>query len=131
MAVFLFLVYPYVIVSINVRNIGKMKPRISKFKACFMHERAIIHMIGQAEFVGRDGVTVAEVASWMNVTKATARKHLKDMQVRGLVHMMQFPYKNTTIHCYFLTPSSRQEYEQGKLVVSYRYYVQRVLGIII
>lgn len=108
-----------------------MKKINSKYNSSLSHRKAILHMIGQSVEVFREYVKIADVASWMNVSKPTARKHLHAMWLRGEIRMWHIPYKNTIIYMIDLTDEVKQQYEDKDYEIDYRMYAQRVMKAIL
>lgn len=103
-----------------------------KYNGSSIHVNAILHMIGQLQSMAWDGVTVAEIAKFMNVSKPTARKYLRELEIRGLVKKYRFQYRgNSIIHKYMLGIESMRLYREGKMKWQYEMYVRQVLKIIL
>jgi hypothetical protein len=95
------------------------------------HKRAILHMIGQYVNVFNEHATVKDVASWMNVSKATALKHLKMMRENEEINMFKRDYKNTFMWEIDLQIDTFREYAQGQFEAEYKIYAQQVLKVIL
>lgn len=109
-----------------------MKDKKFKFKYTKGHIWAILHMIGQSQFVFKEAVSCSDVAAWMNVTKPTARKYLKDMTEIGLLNTYREKYKtNATIDRWYLNSSILDAYARDEFKPAYRVYAQRVMGVIL
>jgi len=107
-----------------------MAKKITKYDRSGSHKRAILHMIGQVEYMVYGKVTVRDVATWMNVCKRTALKHLKRMEANKEVVLTKATYKNTYMYTIELESDTYIEYLYGYYVNDYQLYCQRVMGII-
>lgn len=107
-----------------------MATKMKKYGGSDAHKRAVLHMIGQVEYMVYGDVKVRDVATWMNVCKRTALKHLKRMEANGEVVLTKVPYKNTYMYTVKLSSDTYNEYMDGYFVNDYQLYCQHVLGII-
>lgn len=109
-----------------------MSNQKGKFKYSTQHVHAILHMIGQCQDTFGHKPTTAEVASWMNVTKATARKHLKRMEENGKLIMNKVEHRPLVYkHTWQLSVHEYDKYKAKQFTMDYHFYVQKVLGLIL
>lgn len=102
-----------------------------KFNGSNRHKAAILHMIGQSQSVFLEYATVSDIATWMNVSKTTARKYLLIMSNDGEIEMVKKPYKNMGIIQIGLTDVTWREFLNGTFKDEYTVYAQRVMGIVL
>lgn len=109
-----------------------MSSKESKFNGSASHRRAILHMIGQVVDMFKKEPTTSEVASWMNVSKPTARKHLKEMREQGELWMSsEYHRPNVCKHTWRLTSMLEYHYDEGLLKADYQCYAQKVMKVIL
>lgn len=109
-----------------------MKSKQKKYNGSKSHKNAILHMIGQVTHTTKDCVYVADIAAWMNVSKTTALKHLKEIEKMDEIDMTKIPYKsNSYIYKIWLDGCVLHEYLNGEYIRDYLEYAQEVLGVII
>lgn len=110
-----------------------MQVKKLKYNGSGTHERAILHMIGQSEDVFKSKPSTAEIAAWMNVGKATARKHLNAMVEDGKLIKTKVFYRQPDVYkdTWSLHPDVMIHYEFNGLKTDYELYAQRVLQVIL
>jgi len=100
----------------------KNKNKKFKYNGCLVHRRAILHMIGQYVEVLGEYPHISDIATWMNVSKKTARKHLKKLQDNREIIMWFTPYKNTIRYNVELSPSVMAHFRADEFVNDYGLY---------
>lgn len=102
-----------------------------KFNGSTTHRSAILYMVGESVDVFRSAPTTADIAAWMNVSKPTARKYLKQMVKRGELIMNKVPHRQTVYkHTWQLSEYTKGMYELGVYDEMYQIYASRVLKVI-
>lgn len=129
--VFYFVAIITVIDKVNSKGYDKMSSKKQKFDGSGTHRRAIYHLIGQSQTIFGDKVKISEIAQWMNVSKPTARKHIKWMVDNREVIVTTKPYKNTFVCLIELHPDVMRDYDDGLFVLAYKLYAQRVMKVTI
>lgn len=90
---------------------------------------AIVHMIGQTEDIFKRGASVAEVATWLECSKPTAKRWMNDNLVTGnsgVIHDVVKYRPHVWASRYYLSPEKRSAYERGVYYKSYLKYAQEV-----
>jgi len=100
----------------------KNKNKKFKYNGCLVHRRAILHMIGQYVEVLGEYPHISDIATWMNVSKKTARKHLKKLQDNREIIMWFRPYKNTVRYNIDLHHDTNAKYRANDYANDYAAY---------
>jgi predicted ArsR family transcriptional regulator len=104
----------------------------NKYDGTGIHKRAIMHMIGQSVDVFKSEPTTADIAAWMQLSKPTARKHLKKMAIDGELIMSEVPYRaNAVKHTWRLSKYREEDYMRDLLKLDYQFYASRVMKLIV
>lgn len=90
---------------------------------------AIVHMIGQTEDLMQRGATMAEIASWLNVSKPTAKRFIETHHIGIDVHMIDWRKGHSIQYIYTLSAPKRSAYERGVFKKSYQVYVGTAFGV--
>jgi len=87
--------------------------------------QAIIHMIGQMEDMSQT-VKTGDIARFLNVTKPTAQKYLKDLSYSGSIQCMSREYR-TNARCFEwkLTARARAYYVDGVFKMNYQKFMEQ------
>lgn len=89
---------------------------------------AIKHMIGQSQDLFNRGVTIAEIAAWMRVSKPTAKRFVEKNHIGIDVHMKDWRKGHSVVYVYTLSAPSFSAYRRGVYYASYRMFVEVVFG---
>lgn len=96
---------------------------------------AVKHMIGQTQELSKRGATLSEVASWLNVSKPTAKRFMGKMNYSGIrvrTDAWRVNKKTGQIHStrdlYALSYDAKREYENGNYYENYKLYVSARRG---
>lgn len=104
-----------------------MKKVSFKYNGSGTHRRAILHMIGEMENIFKRKVTVADVASWMHVSKPTATKILRGMYDNNEIYMSKsLRTRNSYIWHICLVGDVYGDYAEGRLLQSYNLYMMEM-----
>lgn len=91
-----------------------------------------MHMIGQVEEVFMTEPKTSEIASWMNLSKPTARKYLNSMVKSGkLIKTTQEYRANSSVDKWSLAHEYKVAYREGKFAPQYKFFAQRVMKVIL
>lgn len=107
-----------------------MSNKKSKYNGSNMHKRAILHMIGESVATFKSKPTVAEIASWMHVSKTTALRHLKKMLKNKEIVMIKTRYRPNNFKWVIeLDDDIMEQYYMNMFHRDYKFYSHRILRI--
>lgn len=92
---------------------------------------AVKHMIGQSQELFHRGVTMAEIAAWMQVSKPTAKRFIEKNHIGIDVAMKEWRKGHSVVYIYTLSEPSYSAYQRGVYYASYRMFVEIVFGLIV
>jgi len=99
-------------------------------KLAFRNTEAIMHMIGQTEYVFGRGVSIAEIANWLKVSKPTAKKFIDKLVDYQMVYQTQKAWRgnHSVQYLYHLRGSRMVDFQKGYFTASYQMFVADVHG---
>lgn len=92
---------------------------------------AVMHMIGQVEHIFDRGVSIAEIADWMKVSKPTAKRFMDKMVDYRMVKKYDKVWRkgHSVQHLYRLSGANMEYFQKGYFRVSYQLFVADVHGL--
>lgn len=91
---------------------------------------AIVHMIGQTEDLFNRGATLAEIATWLKVTKPTAQRFLNTHCQNVDVEMVDWRKGHSVQYRYRLSAYTSSAYKRDVFRASYKVYVDSMFGVL-
>lgn len=91
---------------------------------------AVMHMIGQIEHIFDRGVSTAEIAAWMKVSKPTAKRFMDKMVDYRMVKKYDKVWRkgHSVQHLYRLSGAKMVDFEKDNFRLSYQLFVAVVHG---
>jgi len=91
---------------------------------------AVMHMIGQVEYIFDRGVSIAEVAGWLKVSKPTAKRFMDKMVDYRMVTMTAKAWRgnHSVQYLYRLKGAKMVDFQKDYFRQSYQLFVSDVHG---
>lgn len=82
-----------------------------KYKGTGQHIRALLHMIGELQYMN-GSASIADIVAFMGVTKTTAIKRLNELAATDDIIMTKYAYRpNAEKYAIYLSPHRKLDYE--------------------
>lgn len=89
---------------------------------------AIYHMIGQTQECFQRGATMAEIASWLGVSKPTAKRFVEQHCDRVDISIVHWRMGHSVQYRYALQDYALEAYQRNAYKEAYRVYVGAMFG---
>lgn len=96
-----------------------------------VHKAALLHAVGQLLTINPDGISISDIASFMNRSKPMAQRVLDQLvKQKKLIKIKVNETAKGKIY-YGMTDDMLDMFEANAFRLEYEIYVQRVLGVIL